>query len=86
MIKLKHIFIILFLLISYSCEDLIADPQMGCLSGIYPGTNTRQWIDCLTKSEYAASGNTFYGVTYDNIIWTEVNECQDCGSIDYDNL
>ena len=84
--KLKHFLFLFFLILLSSCEDIIVDEQVGCLSGIYPGTNTRQYILCITKSEFASSGNTFFGITYDNIIWTEVDDCDECATLDYDNL
>ena len=81
-----------FLLIFFSffsttaCEDLAIDEDVGCLSGIFPGTNNRTYLFCITRAEFATTGNTFNGNTYDNVIWTEVNDCDECITLDYSQL
>jgi hypothetical protein len=80
-------FTILFFTIFFSsCEGLVVEEKIGCLSGIFPGTNNRNYIFCITRAEYASSGNTFNGITYDNVIWTEIDNCNECLSLDYNNL
>ena len=75
------------LLFTCGCEDLVVEEAIGCLSGIFPSTNNRVYIFCITRTEYAnLNGNTFNGVTYDNVIWTEVDDCNECLSLDYSQL
>ena len=68
-----------------SCEGF-GEPRVGCVSGVLPGTNNRVYILCISSDEYARSGNTFGSFSYDNIIWTEVDDCTVCPSLDYDDL
>ncbi|MEM1137209.1 MAG: hypothetical protein AAGI07_15330 [Bacteroidota bacterium] len=85
--KLRYLtFIALIFFTTNACEDLVVEEQLGCLSGIFPGTNTRQYIFCITRTEYATSGNTFNGITYDNVIWTEIDNCDECLTLDYSSL
>jgi len=72
--------------LAFEACDGLGEVRVGCVSGILPGTNNRVFILCLSADEYARSGNTFGGFSYDNIIWTEVDDCSVCPSLDYQNL
>ncbi|MBX2843135.1 MAG: hypothetical protein KTR26_15305 [Flammeovirgaceae bacterium] len=80
------LFFALLSLILSGCGENSGMESFGCLSGLYQGSNTRVFIGCISKQEYAISGNTFYGITYDNVIWTSVAGCNECATLDYDKL
>ncbi len=87
MIKTATVLLItlLSLLPMAACEN-IGEIQVGCISGIIPGSNTRIFLQCTTRDEYAVGGNMYGGVAYDNILWTPVEDCNECLTLDYDNL
>jgi|GEM_PF-4639905 len=84
--KLYFLIIFFSIIFSTACEDLVVDESVGCLSGIIPGSNNRILIFCITRTEFATVGNTFNGITYDNVIWTEVDDCNECQTLDYSKL
>lgn len=82
----RLIFFFIMLLLFSACSENAGVESFGCLSGLYPGSNNRVFIGCITRQEYAVSGNTFLGITYDNVIWTPVAGCNECATLDYENM
>lgn len=68
-----------------SCDDG-PNFQVGCLSGIARGTNTRFFLECMTRNDFAAGAFLPGTSLYDNLVWTPVDNCRDCGTLDYENL
>ena len=84
---IKKLLLFLLFVAAFGWQGCDAFSQsVGCLSGIIPGTNNRVVINCLTQLEYANGDDLFYSQNYDNIIFTPVDDCDDCLTIDLDDL
>jgi hypothetical protein len=79
---MKKLAIALFVsaFVASGCED---SEELGCLSGIIQGTNNRIFLECITRSQYASGYGAPGTIPYDNIIWTPIDQCDQCLTLDY---
>lgn len=70
----KIFFTTLVFLMITSCSEDDNGPQKGCVTAVINGTNTRTYIACKTRDEYADMD--FKGFT--NPQWEPVSDCSEC--------
>ena len=82
-----RIFFLAFLIVLFplaACDE--GGDEVGCLSGVIQGTNDRIFLECIFRSQYASGYGAPGTIPYDNILWTPVENCERCLTLDYSQL